>query len=368
MFAGLLGGGFVLQALLKLGSEKPCRETSAAANAAIILTLGFSLATIGGLLVFRGYINSFYGDINLEGIIPAVALASFTGALSFIPRNLLLTQLGTKRVMLADVIAFVIRGGIVGWLIFSGKLTGAVQVLRATTIANTCAFLFSAWYARHLFKPSAGVNRQAFRRVAGFAMFSLGTSLAGFVYTRTDILMLGKMAPPADVAAYSASRALSTTTVMIAAAANMVLMPVLSRAWSMNRSQDIMRNTMKALMYVQLIQLPVVAVLIFFPRWVIEVVYSGKYSENWPILAILGGLSIIKPFGSLFSTAGSAMNRPQYSFWSILISAGVNVGLNIILIPRMGGVGAAWATAAAVTAGTVAIVLLTLSRCRHGGE
>lgn len=366
MFAGLLGGGFVLQALLKLGSEKPSRETSQAANAASLLTLGFSLFAGAMLLVFRGALNSFYSDIDLNGIIPAIVLASVTGALAFIPRNLLLTRLGTGKVMQADLVSLSVRGGIVGWLIFSGKLTGAVQVLHATALANTAALLISGWNARHYFEPGAGLSRRALRRVSGFALFSLGTSLAGFVYTRTDILMLGKLAPPGDVAAYGASRALTSMVVMVSAAANMVLMPVISRAWSENRRSDLLKKTMKALLFVQLIQLPVVTVLVLFPKWVIDAVYQGRYADYWPILAILGGLSLIRPFGSLFSTAGSAMGKPQYSFWSVLISAVVNVGLNIVLIPKMGGQGAAWATAAAVFAGAIAVVILTLKRWRRG--
>lgn len=368
MFAGLLGGGFVLQALLKIGSEKPSRETSAAANTAAVLTLAFSLVVGALLLLFGGALNSFYSDIDLAGIIPAIVLASVTGALAFIPRNMLLTRLGTGKVMQADLLSLLIRGGIVSWLIITGKLTGAVQVLQATALANIAAFFLSWWNARNCIELSAGMSRKALRRVTGFALYSLGTSLAGFVYTRTDILMLGKMAPPEDVAAYGASRALTSMVVMVSAAANMVLMPVISRAWTENRRDDLLRKTMKALLYVQLIQLPVVTILVLAPRWVIDTVYQGRYSENWPILAILGGLSLIKPFGSLFSTAGSAMGKPQYSFWSVLISAGVNVVLNILLIPRMGGQGAAWATAAAVFSGAVAVVILTLKRWSRGTE
>ena len=335
-------------------------------NTASLLTLFFSLGVGAVLLLFSGALNSFYSDIDLTGIIPAIVLASVTGALAFIPRNMLLTRLGTGKVMQADLLSLGIRGGIVSWLIFTGKLTGAVQVLHATALANTAAFFLSFWNARDCVHLSAGVSRKALRRVSGFALFSLGTSLAGFVYTRTDILMLGKLAPPEDVAAYSASRALTSMVVMVSAAANMVLMPVISRAWSENRRQDLLKKTMKALLYVQLIQLPVVALLVLAPRWVMETVYRGRYAENWPILAILGGLSLVRPFGSLFSTAGSAMGKPQYSFWSVLISAAVNVALNIILIPGMGGEGAAWATAAAVFAGAVTVVVLTLHRWNRG--
>ncbi|MCD4706332.1 MAG: oligosaccharide flippase family protein [Candidatus Sabulitectum sp.] len=365
MFAGLLGGGFVLQALLKLGSEKQNRETSATANTAMLVTLVFSILFSTVLLLFGDCLDSFYPDIQLKGITPVIALVVITGSLAHIPRNLLLTRLNTVRVMRADLLSFLIRGGIVGWLIYTGTLTGAVQVLKATAFANLGAFLLNSWSARSIFEPAAGVNRTALNRVLKFAAYSLGTSLAGFVYTRTDILMLGKLAPPEDVAAYSASRALTSMVVMVSAAANMVLLPAVSRDWTSGLRKTVMNRSMKAIGLVQLIQLPVVVALTVFPREIINLIYHGKYAGNWTILAILGGLALVRPFGSIFSTVSAAMNKPQYSFWCIFLSAVVNVTLNIILIPRMGGVGAAWATVAAVVSGTVAVMLLSITHWRR---
>ncbi len=365
MFGGLLGGGFVLQALLKLGSEKQNRETSAAANTAMLVTLVFSVLVSAILLLFGTHLNSFYPDIPLQGITPVIALVVITGSLAHIPRNLLLTRLSTARVMRADILSFLIRGGIVGWLIYTGALTGAIQVLKATVLANLGAFLLNSWNVRHVFEPSAGVNKAALNRVLKFAAYSLGTSFAGFVYTRTDILMLGKLAPPGDVAAYSASRALTSMVVMVSAAANMVLMPSVSRDWTSGLRKTVIVRSMKAIGLIQLIQLPVVIALVVFPKQIIDLIYHGRYAENWPILAILGGLALARPFGSIFSTVSAAMNRPQYSFWCILLSAGVNVTLNIILIPKMGGIGAAWATVAAVVSGAVAVMYLSIAHWRR---
>ena len=365
MFAGLLGGGFVLQALLKLGSERPSDETSKAANTAILLTLFFAVAATALLFLFRNLLDGFYGNLDLSPVIPAIALVVLTGALAHIPRNLLLTRLGTRQVMYADLVSFSVRGGIVGWLIVSGALTGAVQVLLASALANVAAFIIGLWNARGLFDPGAGIGRKQLSRVARFALYSLGTSLAGFVYTRTDILMLGKLAPPEDVAAYGASRALTSMMVLVSAAANMVLLPAISREWSLGVRKGVIGRTMKALVMVQLVQLPIVVLLVSSPRWVIDAIYKGRYTDNWRILAILGGLAVIKPIGSLFSTTGAAVSKPQYSFWSVLVSACVNVLLNILLIPGMGGTGAALATAAAVLAGSAAVVVPTVRYCRR---
>ncbi len=368
MFAGLLGGGFVLQALLKLGSEKPGKDTSALANTAILVTITFSFLISALLLLFGNYLDSFYPDIELHGILPLIVLVVITGSLAHIPRNLLLTRLNTSSVMWADLLSFIIRGGIVGWLIYTGVLTGAAQVLKATAFANLGAFVLNAWNVRNIFEPSAGVNWIALKRVLKFAAYSLGTSFAGFIYTRTDILMLGKLAPAADVAAYSASRALTAMVVMVTAAANMVLMPSVSRDWTSGLKKSVIKRSMKAIGIVQLIQLPVVVALVVFPKQIIDIVYQGKYSENWPILAILGGLALVRPFGSIFSTVSAAMNKPQYSFWCILLSAVVNVTLNIYLIPSMGGIGAAWATVAAVVSGAVAVMYLSIRHWRKESE
>lgn len=365
IFAGLLGGGFVLQALFKLGSEKHSAQTSATANTAMVVTMLFSILVSVSLLLFGGILNSFYPEIQLQCITPIIALVVITGSLAHIPRIILLTRLNTARVMRADLLSFLIRGGIVGWLIYTGTLTGTVQVLKATALANVGAFLLNAWNIRHIFEPSAGVNRAALKRVLKFAGYSLGTTFAGFIYTRTDILMLGKLAPPEDVAAYSASRALTSMVVMVSAAANMVLMPIISRDWTSGMRKVVIKTSMKAIGMVQLIQLPVVIALVVFPKQIINLVYQGKYAENWPILAILGGLALVRPFGSIFSTAGAAMNKPQYSFWSILISALVNVTLNIFLIPSMGGIGAAWATVAAVVSGAAAVMYLSLAHWKR---
>lgn len=368
MFAGLLGGGFVLNALLKLGSEKPSRDTSNTANTAGLITAAFSVVSGVLLLTFGDLLNSFYSEIDISGIIPSIVLASVTGSLSCIPRNILLARLRTKQVMQADLLNLLIKGGAVGWLLITGTLTDARQVLLATSAANLGTLVLNGLQARGLVDISAGISREAVRRVFSFAVFSLGTGLANFVYTRTDILMLGKLAPPEDLAAYGASRAITGIVLIVPAAANMILMPSISRAWSEGRRNDIMRRTMKILFLVQLVQLPVVIVLAGFPRWMLDTVYSGKYTENWPILAILGALALIRPFGSLFSTVGSAMGRPQYSFWCVLLSAAVNVPLNALLIPEYGGTGAAVATAFAVFAGTVAVVILTTGRWREGKE
>ena len=358
MFGTLLGGGFIHQAILKLASEGDSRREKQLANSGILMSLVFSCIAAALLLAGGGPLQTFYGSLDLGGVYLPIAGVIVSGALCGFPRLLLLTKHRTRDVMVSDVAQFIVRAGIVGVLILTGALTTASQIFTATVIANLVAFCISFALARGLFSPSQGMSRGSLSSVMSFAVITLGTTVANFVYTRTDILMLGKIAPD-DVAAYGASRSLTGVILMITHAGNMILLPLVSRMWTSGKRSLVSARVWSTVLIAEVLALPAVAVCVLFPREALDFIYSGKYSDGWPITLVLGALLVVRPLGSFFATASAGVGKPQYSFYGVLISGIVNVGLNAILIPRMGGFGAALATTAAVVLGTVWIVLIS---------
>jgi O-antigen/teichoic acid export membrane protein len=272
---------------------------------------------------------------------------------------MLLTRHLTRDVMYSDLLQFLVKSGAIGVLLLTGSLRSAHQIFIATILANIAAFLLSSWLARDLYFPGAGIGWSSIWEVMKFAFITLGTSLANFIYSRTDILMLGKIAP-ADVAAYGASRSLSGMILVVVAAANMVLLPLVSRMWKQGQKASVLPRVWSTVLLAEVLMAPVILLYVIFPRQLMDLVYSGKYNDGWTIMLVLGALSVVRPLGSFFSTASAAVGKPQYSLYSVLISAMFNIGLNIILIPRMGGFGASLATAAAVIFGTVWVVWVSV--------
>ena len=146
---------------------------------------------------------------------------------------------------------------------------------------------------------------------------------------------------------------------MMNAEANMVLLPLFSRMWRQGQRNLIVGRAWSSVLIAELILLPAFAALTFFPARVLDIVYSGRYTDSWPVTMLLGALIIVRPVGSYFSTAALAVGRPQFSLYSVLISSAVNVGLNFLLIHEYGGLGAAAATGVALTLSTVWIVWKT---------
>lgn len=364
MFGVLLGGGFIQQAILKLASEGDGLREKQLANSGILMALCFSLLSAILLIAGGGIIGSFYKPLDLSGIPLLLAGVVVTGTLNGLPRLLLLTRHRTRDVMITDIVQFIMKSGIIGALLLTGTLRTAHQIFTAMIIANVVSFFVCAWIARHLFFPAAGVRIDRIRSVMSFSVIFLGAAMANFIYTRTDILMLGKIAPD-DVAPYGASRSLSGLTLMVISAANMILLPYISRIWSQGRRKEILSRVWSTILLAEILILPFVILYVLFPRQVIDFVYSGKYSGNWNILLVLGALAVVRPLGSFFATTASAIGKPQYALYSVIVSAVVNVGLNIYLIPRYGGFGAAIATTAAVILGAAWVVLISTRHIRR---
>jgi O-antigen/teichoic acid export membrane protein len=358
MFGVLFGGGFIQSALLKLVAEGDTKRENRFANAGIVVSLVLSVVTGMLLIAGEGLVGSFYSSLDFSGLMIYLAGIVLSGTVAGLPRIIMLSRRRTTAVMLSDLLQFAVRAGIVGAMILNGTLRTPQQIFLATIIANIAAFFLSLFLARGHLAFSAGLTRGSVSEVMRFAVVMLGTSLANIIYSRTDILMLGKMAP-LDVAAYGACRSLSTPVIHVNAAANMILLPLLSQMWRQGKRSMVRSRTWGGILLAEAMVFPVALVLVLFPGQILDFVFAGKYTSGWPILQVFGALTVIRPFGSIFSTMATAAGKPQYSLYCILWSATLNVGLNFLLIPSMGGMGAAIATCVAVIAGAAWVTTIS---------
>ncbi len=360
----LIGGGFVQQAILKMASEGDGPREHELANAGILLTMILALFSAMVLTVFGGVADRFYSDLDLAGLPVLLAGVVVSSALVSIPRALLISRHRTRDVMYVDLLQFVVKGGIVVAFIATGNLRTAHQIFTAAIVAHCMAFLLSLLLAGRFFFPEVRLRPGTVRHVMSFSLICLGTATANYIYTSTDMMMLGKLAPD-DVASYGAVRALTGVFAMVNAAANMILLPLFSRMWRQGQGRLIVSRIWSSVFIAELILLPVAVALVFFPGTVLDVLFRGKYLDGWRVMVVLGSLMLVRPVGSYFSTAALAMGKPQYSLYGVLASTVVNVLLNLLLIRSMGGLGAAVATFAAVVFGTVWVVRMTWSYIRR---
>jgi len=72
--------------------------------------------------------------------------------------------------------------------------------------------------------------------------------------------------------------------------------------------------------------------------------YGEQFAPSAPMLAVLIWSEIAIFFGGMFGNALCAAGLERFAVWPMAAGAVLNVGLNIVLIPRWGAMGACWAT------------------------
>lgn len=181
------------------------------------------------------------------------------------------------------------------------------------------------------------------RQWAGEAWTQLLSGLAIFVYMRIDQLMLEKMAGTRSVGIYSAAVKISELGYFIPVMLGATLLPSVVRT----RESDWGKYVRRRQLYFDFSALVAVGfalpTVIFAPQ-IISLLFGHEFADATQILRI-------HAWSALFVFTGVARGQYlltegllRFSFFATLAGAIINVALNFVLIPRLGGVGAAWAT------------------------
>ena len=86
--------------------------------------------------------------------------------------------------------------------------------------------------------------------------------------------------------------------------------------------------------------------VIAFSRLLVRLLAEEEYFDAWQFVPVLCLAMVFAAFSTFFSSVYVVSKKSSLSFWTALLGAGSNVILNLILIPRIGVMGAALATLA----------------------
>jgi len=200
------------------------------------------------------------------------------------------------------------------------------------------------------------------RKLVYFGSQLFGANAVNVIANHADIMIIGYFLATADVGYYSIAISLSMFLTLIPSAIQTITYPATSRYWSQDNHQALRKMIDKSMKYSACILLPVGLGVGFFSTEIVTVTYGGGFVYAAPPLVVLLVARVIRgstiiPIGGSFSAVG----RPDIALKTTVLSAGANIGLNILLIPRMGMLGAAVATTVSLLLAT-AIWLILMPR------
>jgi PST family polysaccharide transporter len=174
----------------------------------------------------------------------------------------------------------------------------------------------------------------------------LASTLAIFVYIRLDQFMIASMVGARAVGQFVAVANISEMQLVAAMALSRSVMPSLVQAYERSPAEfeALMSRCMRAGFYLMLASS---LLLSFASPWLLALMFGPGYEGGARALSIHAFMAPFAMLGVLSSTWFVLNRNTGHALGRTLFGAGVNVVLNLLLIPRLGIAGAAIATLAA---------------------
>lgn len=176
--------------------------------------------------------------------------------------------------------------------------------------------------------------------LAGFPLVL--TTLASGIYHRIDQVMLHKMSGDQVLGPYVIAVQLTELFSALPVALMASLFPALAQ--SAKDDERFKRYLGETYRFLLVIVFAVCALVTPVAAPMVELLYGKQYLPTASLLIVLVWSEVPIFFGVVMSNALVAKGMQKYMAYGAIAGAGVNVLLNLVLIPRYGALGASWAT------------------------
>ena len=218
------------------------------------------------------------------------------------------------------------------------------------SIALTC-IAFAVYAAKKLPGSVKEENANAHSLRKELLLFSLpllAITMLGMIMHWTDTLMLGYFKTPDVVGLYNVALPLANLIPVVLTSMNFLYVPIGSQLYSQNLMDELRRNYAILTKWMFALTLPLFLIILLFPESVLNILFGPRYIQASIALQILALGMFIHTFLGPNGVTLIITGKTRFSMWTSLIGAIMNIALNILLIPTLGIVGAAIASAASL--------------------
>lgn len=313
-------------------------------NAAAAVSRTFFLLKIvlSGLASFTGIIGAtiiaaqFYPDIHLTDLIQLGAVSLFADALLAFSMVILEAHQRFGVMSLIGVFQSVLRAALIT-ILFVGHGINLYSLLILESIVPLAVFIYSLrWLPRDYIVP----HRPLFQYVTVLFHFTKWVALAALasaIFLRLDVLMLSYFRPTAEVGFYAVALALVNKLDVFKSAVLTTAFPEACRHTDPIELRVYVFQSLRLTGTATLLFLPLFAIGGLLIQWIYGLEYLAAVPALYPLLlAYLIGLNVEPTAYVLYP-----LNRPRWIAVSDLIQLVFTLGINLILIPAFGIIGAA---------------------------
>ncbi|VEP16851.1 Membrane protein involved in the export of O-antigen and teichoic acid [Hyella patelloides LEGE 07179] len=227
----------------------------------------------------------------------------------------------------------------VGW-----GLWGATVAWLIAVIVSLAATIYFTW---SIFPAVFSSKIQPVFESKQLLAFSLPLSFGSFLWLVmlwTDALMLGYFRPAAEVGIYRAASQTALLMTLFTRSLVTIFTPMIAKLYSKGEFEQLGTIFRTASRWSFSLTLPLFLIVVVTGKDILGV-FGTEFTIGWLPLIILAGGQLARAGPGGFAMHMLAMSGHQYlKLFGDLLLAITNIGLNILMIPRWGMMGAAVAT------------------------
>lgn len=324
----------------------------------IILALSF-LVTICLLSYGDLFLKGFVKDRQTRGALTIMLISipfcgivtwgvSFLNALKSMVDRALVWELGLP---VAQIVliggSLIIKGGLF-YVSVAYVLSFAVLVPMTFIICRRrrrdADRQFLSQNSNHVAQLAAEISWHSILRVSA-PLFLSSFSYAAILYM--DRIMLGHFTNTTSVGIYNAASIISLKLSLILLAVNRIFAPLISSSFALKDKENMNLIFKKAAWWALISTLPLFIIVICNCK-IIMSIYGEDFISGWSVLFILANGQLYNVIAGPVGLVLQMTGKHNLDFVGNLALVAMNIGLNLLLIPHYGMLGAAIATVTSV--------------------
>ena len=193
-------------------------------------------------------------------------------------------------------------------------------------------------------KINAGVKFEKAKKILSIGIPLTIASTAGVIFGYVDTAIITIFRSLEEVALYNISLPTIKIIWNFERALSVILLPVVIELWAKKDNIRFLNGIKKVYKYIFMIVAPIIIILVTYPELILNILFGPQYVGAANTVRILALASIIIIFSKINLSIITGISSPKKVGKAMLLGALLNLGLNIILIPKIGINGAAIAT------------------------
>ncbi|MEJ2211429.1 MAG: flippase [Anaerolineae bacterium] len=354
---GLLSGVVRYVALFQAGRD------TARVKGAIVLTIRLTFLSSSALalllfLLAEPIAQGFFHEPELAGVLRWFALAvPFTTPATAMLYAIQGFKIMEHTILVKEIVAPLGRLLLLLLLlVLGGALYGAVATYAFVAILST---LLAYSLLRRTFPPlSDRALRPLYesKEILTFSYPLLFVQVLTFANLWMDSTFLGYYRTSQEVGIYSAAQRTAFLSTLIMLSFNMIFAPVISSLCAEERFDELGHHFCSITKWTFTFNLPICLAMLVFAEPLLGI-FGAQFVPGATSLRILSlGWLIMSATGPANRTIAMS-GRSRLNLANIVFMFALHVVLNLLLVPRYGILGAAWATTTSITLGSLLAIL-----------